>query len=195
MLQPIEGEGGKQIGDTVEFCSAFMRGNDWQGKAGSAKSQHQQISRLLCLCHNWTSTTRIARQYKALSLVIHCPPSTNMELHLLPDHDMNPGLALSSMSRDNVSTLFQRFEDTGFPSPSPRPTAAYSSGRGLHLPIHSGLDTGGSDKGSPPRAVDSVVVEPLVVDTLANDFRLDQQQRANLHTFVKARNLCTLERG
>jgi hypothetical protein len=66
---------------------------------------------------------------------------------------------------------------------------AYSSS--LHLPEHhdSGLDSGGSDQGSPPRTENNAVIEPLVVDTLANNFKLDQQQRANLHAFVKARNL------
>lgn len=66
---------------------------------------------------------------------------------------------------------------------------AYSSS--LHLPEHhdSGLDSGGSDQGSPPHTDNNAVIEPLVVDTLANDFKLDQQQRADLHAFMKACNL------
>ena len=101
-----------------------------------------------------------------------------MDLHLPPD------MHITYQSRDNVSNLFHSNDSPhSFASPSPRPTPEFSRGAGLYSTGTPEAGLGGSP-GSSPSAVN--VVEPLVVDTLAKDFNLDQQQHANLHAFVKA---------
>jgi hypothetical protein len=103
-----------------------------------------------------------------------------MDLHLPPD--MN---ASTYQSRDNVSDMFHRSNDSSFSfaSPSLRPSTDHSGGPEFYTPSNRDAGLRGSPAPSSPSTFN--VVEPLVVDTLAKDFNLDQQQCANLHGFVK----------
>lgn len=109
-----------------------------------------------------------------------------MDLHLPPN--MNTS---TYQSCDNVSDMFHRSNDSSFSFASPpHPSTDHSGGPGFYTP--SNQDTGLRGSPAPSSLSTFNVVEPLVVDTLAKDFNLDQQQRANLHGFVRVSSLVYL---